>query len=47
MYITKGEMDAINLAYYALVVAIVKKCDSAKKAYMLLGVVDVQKEQGE
>lgn len=43
MYISKGEVDEINLAYYALVVAIVKKCNSAKHAYMLLGVEDVQR----
>ena len=42
MYISRGEVDDINLAYYALAVAIVKTCNSAKEAYMLLGVGDSQ-----
>lgn len=43
MYITKGEIEPIELAYCALIVAIsIPNCNSAKTAYSLLGVPSIE-----
>lgn len=43
MYITKGEIEPIELAYCALLVAIsLPNCNSARTAYSLLGVPSVE-----
>lgn len=43
MYISKGEIEPIELAYCALIVAIsLPSCNSAKTAYTLLGVPSIE-----